>query len=67
MGTPPPANLTIPDLGDEFIGQTVYLAVIQTEIQCPVRPHSSVVPIPHNLRKYCSPTDTQKSAQPLTA
>ncbi|EKM56594.1 uncharacterized protein PHACADRAFT_194187 [Phanerochaete carnosa HHB-10118-sp] len=30
MGTPPPSNLTLPDLGKSYYGQAVYLATIET-------------------------------------
>lgn len=36
MGIPPPTNLTIPDVGQAYDGQDVYLAVIETIYDCPV-------------------------------
>lgn len=36
MGTPPPTSLTMPTLGAEYSGQEVFLAVVQTERDCPV-------------------------------
>ncbi|EKM56727.1 uncharacterized protein PHACADRAFT_92472 [Phanerochaete carnosa HHB-10118-sp] len=35
MGTPPPSNLTLPDLGKSYSGQAVYLATIETIEGCP--------------------------------
>lgn len=35
MGTPPPSTLTMPVLGTEYDGE-VFLAVVQTERDCPV-------------------------------
>lgn len=37
MGTPPPTTLTMPDLGAAYVGQEVWLTVVQTELYCPVR------------------------------
>ncbi|GJE98038.1 hypothetical protein PsYK624_142600 [Phanerochaete sordida] len=35
MGTPPPTSLTMPSLGAEYEGQSVYLAIMQAIFDCP--------------------------------
>jgi len=43
LGTPPPASLTMPDLGAQYAGEDVWLTVVQTERYCPPDGHTEWV------------------------